>query len=186
MEGAFYIPLIFFIFWGSVLGIIWGALTQKVIKKKGYTGNWFWLGFFFGLIAFIIALAKPDANNSYHQGSINDYSNGSGRTSDTDMSGHYGNRLLANAANYQERRISSGNTQKEGFWRCLCKNYNSDNIEICTFCGRKKDGTFPEKNAVANNSTDNIEKIKKYKELLDIGAITEDEYNEKKKALLKQ
>ncbi len=36
----------------------------------------------------------------------------------------------------------------------------------------------------ASSSDDNIEKIKKYKELLDIGAITEEEYNIKKKELL--
>ena len=39
-------------------------------------------------------------------------------------------------------------------------------------------------NNVNNQSLSNIEEIKKYKELLDMGAITEEEYNDKKKKLL--
>lgn len=39
-------------------------------------------------------------------------------------------------------------------------------------------------NNVNNQSLPNIEEIKKYKELLDMGAITEEEYNDKKKKLL--
>ncbi len=52
-------------------------------------------------------------------------------------------------------------------------------IVICALPGEKE---------IVNESTQllsNIEQIKKYKELLDIGAITEEEYNDKKKELLK-
>ena len=42
-------------------GIFWGVVTQKIIDNKGYDTNWFWWGFFFGLVAFIIALTQPDA-----------------------------------------------------------------------------------------------------------------------------
>lgn len=48
--------------------IIWGIVTDKIIKNKGYTENWFWWGFFFGLIAVIVAAAKPTkshANSSF-------------------------------------------------------------------------------------------------------------------------
>ena len=44
-----------------VWGIFWGAMTNKIIENKGYDENWFWWGFFFGLLAFIVALTKADA-----------------------------------------------------------------------------------------------------------------------------
>lgn len=78
---------------------IWGWAVNKVIKNKGYDENWFWWGFFFGLIALIVALTKPQNSNS------------------------------------------------------------------------------------GNNT--NFDEIKKYKELLDSGIITEDEFNRKKEDLLK-
>lgn len=43
-----------------IWGLIWGFATKKVIENKGYTENWFWWGFFFGFIALIVALTKPD------------------------------------------------------------------------------------------------------------------------------
>ena len=45
-----------FIIWGAV----WGFATDAVIKNKGYDENWFWWGFFFGFIALIVAVAKPE------------------------------------------------------------------------------------------------------------------------------
>ena len=38
--------------------LIWGFATRTVIYNKGYSDNWFWWGFFFGFIAFIVALSK--------------------------------------------------------------------------------------------------------------------------------
>lgn len=48
--------IIGFIIWG----IVWGFATGAVIKNKGYDDNWFWWGFFFGFIALIVAVAKPE------------------------------------------------------------------------------------------------------------------------------
>ena len=44
-------------------GLFWGFATRAVIKNKNYDSNWFWWGFFFGFIAFIIALTKPENHN---------------------------------------------------------------------------------------------------------------------------
>lgn len=44
------------IFWG----LVWGFATKAVRVNRGYTDTWFWWGFFFGLIPFIIALTKPN------------------------------------------------------------------------------------------------------------------------------
>lgn len=49
---------------GIVQGIIWGIATDKIIENKGYKENWFWWGFFFSFFAVIVALTKPDVNNS--------------------------------------------------------------------------------------------------------------------------
>lgn len=48
-----------------ISSLIWGIATHKVIQNKGYDENWFWWGFFFGIIALIVALTKPE--NKYNQ-----------------------------------------------------------------------------------------------------------------------
>lgn len=46
--------------WGLlVYGIIFGVVTNIVIKNKGYEENWFWWGFLFGVFALIVACTKP-------------------------------------------------------------------------------------------------------------------------------
>ncbi len=37
-----------------------GFITQAIIENKGYHENWFWWGFFFGMLAVLIALSKPE------------------------------------------------------------------------------------------------------------------------------
>lgn len=46
----------------AIYGCIFGAATNAVVRNKGYQENWFWWGFFFGLIALLVALSKPDRN----------------------------------------------------------------------------------------------------------------------------
>ena len=41
------------------MGVVWGYATNTIIHNKGYSENWFWWGFFFGLIAVIVAACKP-------------------------------------------------------------------------------------------------------------------------------
>ena len=47
-----------------VYGIIMGFATQAIIENKGYNDNWFWWGFFFGIIALIVAAARPQCVSS--------------------------------------------------------------------------------------------------------------------------
>lgn len=42
-----------------VYGIIFGVVTNIVIKNKGYEENWFWWGCLFGVFALIVACTKP-------------------------------------------------------------------------------------------------------------------------------
>ena len=49
---------------GSIIwGIIWGFATNAIIHNKGYDENWFWWGFFFSIIAVIVAATKPENQN---------------------------------------------------------------------------------------------------------------------------
>ena len=48
-----------------VQGIIFGIATNAIISNKGYDENWFWWGFFFGLIAMLVALSKPEYKAVY-------------------------------------------------------------------------------------------------------------------------
>ena len=44
------------------LGYVWGLIVSRIMKRKGYTDNWFYIGFFLQIIALIIAVSKPDLN----------------------------------------------------------------------------------------------------------------------------
>jgi len=169
------------LFWST----IWGFATNSVIKNKGYKENWFWWGFFFGVIAFIVALTKSELYYSYQ---------------------HQENQLLNNYHSYESEHLiaAEGNdtekpgTFKNGYWKCQCGNYNPSQKGVCSRCAmslseireiNRRINTveqlqLPEPKPAEPADGDNIEKIKRYKELLDMGAITEDEYNKKKEELL--
>lgn len=44
------------LFWA----VIWGVLTDVVGRNRGYGRSCFWMGFFLGLIGFLIALCSRD------------------------------------------------------------------------------------------------------------------------------
>ena len=65
--GIATVLLVYLIFFAVLIGqgCVWGWAVNKVVKNRGYDENWFWWGFFFGLIALIVALTKPQ--NTYGQ-----------------------------------------------------------------------------------------------------------------------
>lgn len=138
--------------------VIWGAATKKVIENKGYTEDWFIWGFLFGFIAFIIACTMP----IYSEKKSPDWSNSEGKSS------------LAGISTTPKR------------WKCnKCGKINYPYVGTCS-CGAPK-GWVPEGwTAPEDNKTEleNIQKLKEYKELLDMGAISETEFNQQKERLL--
>ena len=137
-----------------IWGVIWGAATQTVVYNKGYEENWFWWGFFFGFIALLVALSKPQL---YSTGPLSPQ--------------------LAREA--EERR-----TMEAGGWKCVCGRLNPSYSGTCA-CGRSRQAVLA---AAAEPALENegatVRMIKQYKELLDSGAITQEEFEKKKREIL--
>ncbi|WP_322180379.1 SHOCT domain-containing protein [Neglectibacter caecimuris] len=137
-----------------IWGVIWGAATQTVVYNKGYEENWFWWGFFFGFIALLVALSKPQL---YSTGPLSPQ--------------------LAREA--EERR-----TMEAGGWKCVCGRLNPSYTGTCA-CGRSRQAVLA---AAAEPALENegatVRMIKQYKELLDSGAITQEEFEKKKREIL--
>ena len=183
-----------FYFWsvfGAIIwGIIWGCVANLVIHNKGYDENWFWWGFFFSFIAVIIAATKPENRTWNHE-----------PTSDSEgysFGSNYGHSNLFHD--------TSSTARQEGMWECAwCHKMSNNYVGTCS-CGKTKTESdakrqedeqiskaFYEAQKTAGSvepvnetqkTLDNIEAIKKLKELLDMGAITQEEFDQKKKELL--
>ena len=148
----------------TIVSIIFGFITKAIMDSKGYfyTVRWFWCGFFLGIIGIIIAICKS-AN----------YSNGSNFVENKEMSNYDRER--------NERRIL-----ESGGWRCVCGRVNNDYVSSCA-CGRAKregDVNVQEAIAIEQKEKDSITQLKEYKELLDSGILTQEEFDAKKKQLL--
>ena len=62
--------MIFIIIIYIIQGVIFGFAVDSVITNKGYNDNWFWLGFFFGFFALIVALSKPEVTHVHYSESL--------------------------------------------------------------------------------------------------------------------
>lgn len=151
-----------------IWGVIWGYATKTVNENKGYEGG-FWLGFFLGFIGLIIVACKSENRNSY-----NDY------TSSTLLS------AASQEAN-DKKVISSGG------WKCSkCGRVNPSYTGTCACGGTKYETEAKAKaDAEAAKAKENsekelleLQKLKTYKDLLDSGAISQEEFDLKKKQLL--
>lgn len=154
-----------------VWGIIWGAATSIVIKNKNYNDSetWFWWGFLFGFIALLVAIAKPEYRS---------------HTTYSNQPSHL-TPYLQNTNNYQSNSPTNS-------WYCSkCGKTNYAYVGTCA-CGNTKRAITTKSNTSAKvttttktTSTNNsAEDLLMYKKLLDAGAITQEEYDAKKKQLL--
>lgn len=128
---------IFYIVLVIIFAIIWGFVCRQIIYNKGYDQNWFWWGFWFGWIAVIVALCKPEVERHAYSYDENDRK-------------RYGSANPSDWSNRSFTLSSSPHMQKN-------ENYVTE-IEKLNLLG-------------------------KYKILLDSGAISQQEYNRKKKEL---
>ena len=185
-----------------VYSIIWGVVCKKVIENKGYEESWFWWGFFFGIFAFFVAISKPQrvvenkvVGNTY----LSRIAEESTRTRILKEGGwECPNCKAMNVrglitCNCGTRKpdpygaVEKKTNSKETGWKCNeCGTWNTVGTYICK-CGMKKsenDKIQAEAEKAKTDITDNIEVIKKFKELLDMGAITQEEFEMKKKEFL--
>lgn len=152
-----------------IRGCVWGFATTAVIDNKGYDENWFWWGFFFGLIALLVALSKPEACPT----------------------GVLSPQLAQEA---EEQRL----LEADG-WECSCGRVNPSYTGTCA-CGKSKRDVLEaqakaqrEKEAAREKEQRekkeeqelaNLKRLREYKELLDSGVITQEEFEVKKKEIL--
>jgi uncharacterized membrane protein YeaQ/YmgE (transglycosylase-associated protein family)/membrane protease subunit (stomatin/prohibitin family) len=113
-SGIIAISLVIYL----VVGCLIGYFAQRIAKDKGYySGGYFWLGFFLGLIGIVIAACLSDQNK------------------------HYSPQYPASSAElYNERSVRERATTAT--WECgYCHQKNSQNLTYCTHCRRDKDVT---------------------------------------------
>lgn len=167
MNGS--ITLISYLIVYIIQGIIFGVATNKIIENKGYYDNWFWWGFFFGIIALLVAMSKPQKLSYEEETYISQIT----------------------------KEKNNENILSEGGWKCaFCYKINPNYVTSCS-CGKNKDDTERHNRQVAidrenlvkkkesvNRTVDPYEEVKKAKELLDMGIISQEEFDKKKTDIL--
>lgn len=151
--------------------LIWGFATLYVNEIKGYKGG-FWLGFFLGFIGLIIVACKP--NNLQ----TSSYSTNSYNTSlFADESKQRQNQQILSKGGWQCKKCGRVNPEYTSTCACgLTKQENKDYLSE-----REKEEAKLKKR---ETELQNVQKLKGYKDLLDAGAISQEEFDAKKKELL--
>ena len=159
-----------------IQGLVFGFATQSIIENKGYYENWFWWGFFFGILAVLVALSKPESR-AYDSSNV-DYLTGVADTFSVERDKKYTSRVI-----------------EAGGWKChFCNRTNPSYTGTCA-CGKTKEDTqnfetarIQQLNEIKQktNKEHSLDKLKKLKELLDMGALTQEEFDLKKKELLEE
>lgn len=176
----------FFLIVGYIVwGIFWGFATDAITSNKGYEESWFVWGFFFGLIAFVIALTKQDRSSS-----------GTEFYKDTvfsDIAKDYNNERILKENGWKCAKCGIINASYTG--SCGCGNTKQENEDLRIrkaieknermklFNGEVRTVVSDEEQKIKQEQ-EIINSIKQYKELYDTGVITNDEFEKKKKELL--
>ncbi|MCD8390926.1 MAG: SHOCT domain-containing protein, partial [Firmicutes bacterium] len=137
----------------------WGCAVNTVIKNKGYKENWFWWGFFFGIIALIVACTRPNlSERRIYQEQYNAYRD--------------------------NKTIKTG-----GWKCPHCGSLNASYVGTCGCGREKPKPVVNEpkneKQTEIKNDLERLNMIKEYKSLLDSGIITQEEFDKKKAELIK-
>lgn len=180
-----------------------GYITNEILKNKGYSLNWFWWGFIFGLWAILFALIKPDLTRTYSDNQVTTFLHDYAEE-------EYNRRINVSGGNSQN--LNDIRLMDNGGWKCSCGRINASYVGTCG-CGKlKSEAGKKEKEKIANtnagvssanagvasvnmsaatttktekeNESKNLDYLVKLKELLDAGVLTQEEFDAKKKKLL--
>ena len=149
-----------------IYALVMGFATQIVIENKGYKDNWFWWGFFFGLIALIVAVARPQCISSMEMNDV----------------------LVGDQEKKNELKRKDERMLQEDGWMCICGKLNASYVGTCS-CGRTRSDVEAyrkkiEKEQNQGEESERLKQLQQYKALLDCGALTEEEFSAKKRQLL--
>ena len=147
-----------------VVAIIFGAITKSINENKGYDGGFAW-GFFLGWIGIIVVACRPSVKYTYEESII----------------------VPANKTPVQKNTYAA-QLLDDGTWNCSCGRHNARYVSSCV-CGLNKQQLFSAKAETeeSKNVMDDakiIATLKEYKNLLDTGVITQEEFDAKKKDIL--
>lgn len=146
-----------------IWGLVWGYATMTINENKGYEGG-FWLGFFLSFIGCIIVACKP---------------------TNPDRENHF--------EKFNQEKFDN-EVLRNGGWKCFkCGRINAKYVTSC-HCGvsiyenqahERAASEEEKKKATIDLELANLNKLKAYKDLLDSGVITQDEFDKKKAEILK-
>ena len=171
--------IIFYIFLILINACIWGLATFTINSNKGYYTNGFWWGFWLGIYGLLVVLCKQENHTYYPQ---------------------------RKEPGRQDRLqpVTEPQTVPNGGWKCSCGRAHPVYVSSCP-CGMSKSEVLHPSTksdtqvkpaatpAVSKTNNDasrinseeqTIAIIKEYKNLLDSGAITQEEFDQKKKQIL--
>lgn len=145
--------------------IIMGVISKNINESKGYDGGFAW-GFLLGIIGIIVVAVRNPNIISYNQ------------YDDLHYSLNDNSKLSMLAKQTDDER-----TLKNGGWKCSkCRRVNASYITTCE-CGMNiRDNNAGNQIKISPDIMTN--ELKKYKEMLDSGLISEEDYDKKKKSLL--
>lgn len=158
-----------------IMGLICGFICSAIASSRNMNGG-FWWGFWLGIIGIIIVAVRPNEQQKY-------------QTSYATSSYSSGNSI----DNYYDKERHEREIIALGGWRCNnCGKANYPYSYACVSCGHKKDEPVPtvqysldtpkpEEKGVLSSSAD---ELRKWKQLLDDGIITQEDFEAKKTQLL--
>ena len=158
--------------------VLCGAVTQSIIEEKGYYENWFWYGFFFAEFAILAAKVKEEKHATSLEYTIPSY-----LTSNTSAL----SSVSASASGSSGKWICSkcGKTNQGYTGSCGCGMTKTENEAILKAENEKAAKESSAEEALKEDKEIiTAHRIKAFKELLDTGAITQEEFDRKKAELL--
>lgn len=191
-----FIVLFSFLF-GIGSSCMMGWATYAINNHKGYTNNGFWWGFWLGLIGLIVVCCKENISERVYYTSAPSYN----QLPPTTYSNPNYNPVPYNPQGYAPG-YSTPNPGSNG-WQCSCGRFHPPYESSCV-CGQTKHTVAAaraeakkkaelaaaeaeaQKQAAkaAETESDKIAILKQYKELMDNGVLTPEEFEAKKKQLL--